>query len=145
MAILPRRSSGDFTPPSKGLHSAEVTNVEEAKDIISPFDDPDDPKPKIKIHFRLLDENRDDGNPHEFSELYTNSLYEKAKLVQHLVGAGLDPDKIMDLEDLVGLRLRINVGHRVSKKGGTFPCVLSWAPAEQDRGPFQATDSDVPF
>ncbi|MGH9322068.1 MAG: hypothetical protein ACRD21_15420 [Vicinamibacteria bacterium] len=142
MSIVPRRSQS-FTPPTKGFHEAAIAKVEEV-DIVSPFDDPDDPKPKIKIHFRLTDELRENGEPHEFSELYTNSLFEKSKLYQHLVGAGLTAEDVQDLEDLVGLIVRVNVGHRESKKGGTFPKVLSLAPSENGKS-FVAREGDVPF
>jgi hypothetical protein len=159
---IPLRKTKIVGLPKQGYHDAVISDVEDAGRIASPYDDPDaEPKPKIKISYRITDERRDDGEPHEFGELYTNSDYEGSKLVQHLRQLGLS-EMPEDLEALAGTRCRVNVGHRVSAKGGTWPQVLGLAPATAepsapapsvpvssdvlDAGPaFSATKEDVPF
>jgi hypothetical protein len=127
------KRNSNFEPVSKGLKEGVISKVERADDIISPYDDPTSPKEKLKIYFRLSDEIRDDGSPWEFSELYSNSLYEKSKLYLHLTGAGIDVHKVQDLEELIGIPVVINVGHRTSKQGGIFPQVLGLAPSTRQR------------
>ena len=142
MAILPRRPKS-YDPPSPGWHDGVITAVEDASSIISPFDDADNPKEKVKLTYRMSDETNDDGDPKEFAELYTNSLHEKAKLYAHLQGLmGDDVDKLGDLEDLIGTPCRVNVGSREGKEGGNFAKVTGLAPSTK---PFEATRDQVPF
>ena len=137
MALLAKKPS--FELPPVAVHDGVILFVDDATDVVSPFDKPDSPKEKVKITFRL-DLLKSNDEPHEFGELYTNSLFEKAKLGQHLKGLfGTIPEDGFDLEKLEGTKLKIHVGHRESKNGGTFPQVIGLAPA------FTATKADVRF
>ena len=55
-----RRPNGEHAWP-------EIVTVEDASKVVSPFDDPENPREKIKITYRL-EQVKSNGEPHEFSD-----------------------------------------------------------------------------
>ena len=135
----------NITPPPEGWHTGYIESVEEANDITSPYDEPDNPKEKIKLGFHITSSFREDGTAFTFKELYTNSDHPDSKLVKHLLSVGVDLKEVEDLEKaLVGTQCRIQVAHRPGKNDSVWPKVLGLAPLEGGNG-FEATKEAVPF
>lgn len=130
MSIVAREPESNYEPPPEGLGQAVCVDVEDLGFQENHFGGKD--QHKVRIHW-MLEELNAEGRPYFISQMYTNSLHEKAKLRQHLQswrGRSFTSEELkgFDLENLIGVNCQIQVVHRITNEGRTFANVSAIVP-----------------
>jgi hypothetical protein len=173
MPIYAKSSGGtSFIPAPAGSHAAVCVDVVDLGVLKVTWGGKDKSQHKINIVWQI-DEDRDDGKPHQVRKRYTLSLHEKASLRKDLEswrGQAFTDEELQgfDVERLIGVPCLLSVIHAKGNDGGTFANVASimrlpkgmTAPAARDyvrvcdrepsdqaeHQPYgEITDDDVPF
>jgi len=144
--------NAEYELPDVGVYEAAIVVVEDASDIKTQWEKPNGML-KIVYRFAAHEKTRKDGDPFEVTELYGNSLFvatkgsaiQSSKLTKHLQGlfGRTFEDGVNLTELLVGKQVRVNLGHRTSARGGTFPQVLGLRLAKS-AAPSAPTATPVP-
>jgi hypothetical protein len=172
MPIIAKAGAPSYPPAPEGPHAAVCVDVIDLGVLEQNWNGESKKQHKIKIVWQI-DEDRDDGKPHQVQRRYTLSLHEKAGLRKDLESwrgraftqAELDG---FDVETVLGVPCLLNIVHAKGKDGGLFANIMSVmklpksmnAPTQRDyvrvidREPAQGqsgpnwgeiTDDDVPF
>lgn len=119
MPIIATKGSGtNFAPAPDGAHSAVCVDVVDLGNLDVTYNKKTKSQHKIKIVWQI-DEDRDDGKPHQVSQRYTLSLHEKAKLRADLEswrGKPFTDAELegFDVENVIGVACMVNVVHNLS-------------------------------
>lgn len=121
MAWTNERKGGSYTPPPFGAHFAVCVGVYEIGTQTQTYQGKSRKAEKVVLVFELPWALKDDGTPITTSEFYTLSLYEKARLRQHLNGwygrvLAEDECRSFDPHTLLGAWAQIIVGPRGNGK-----------------------------
>lgn len=121
MAWTNERKAGSYTPPPFGAHYAVCVGVYEIGTQKQVYQGKSRTAEKVVLVFELPWALKDDNTPITTSEFYTLSLYEKARLRQHLNGwygrvLAEDECRSFDPHTLLGAWAQIIVGPRGNDK-----------------------------
>lgn len=121
MAWTNERKAGSYTPPPFGAHFAICVGVYEIGTQTQVYQGKSRTAEKVVLVFELPWALKDDHTPITTSEFYTLSLYEKARLRQHLNGwygrvLAEDECRSFDPHTLLGAWAQIIVGPRGNDK-----------------------------
>lgn len=106
MAIIAERKASAFTPMTEGVVEAVAAEVTDLGVLPTAYG------PKQTVAVRFVDA---EGN--EASKLYTPSLSEKANLFKDLTALNIEFDQNYDMEQMVGLQVRLVISEYTNKKG----------------------------
>lgn len=169
MAILAKGSEGgDFKPVPEGAHLARCVTVVDCGMQKTTWNDEDKWQHKVWIAFEIPavrvewtdKEDKEHEGPALIGKLYTNSIYEKAALGQHLAswrGKSFTSKEVADGFDvgvLIDKPCQISVTHKQSKDGSKtyanitgimgLPAGLEAPPRETDLTLYDPTSSEAP-
>ena len=125
MPIIATAEQGfDFTPASEGIHRAVCCDVVDLGMKEMTFKGETKKRHRVTIYWQI-DEERDDGSPHEMRQEYTLSLYDRAQLrgmIELWRGRKFSPEELesFDLETLIGKPCQIQIMHNVDSRGRTW-------------------------
>ena len=129
MPIMVSAKAGTNYPPAPtGPHAAVCCDVVDLGVLKVAWGGKEKQQHKVRIVWQI-DEDRDDGKPHQVSKRYTLSLHEKAGLRKDLEswrGRPFTPEELdgFDLETLIGVVVLLNVTH-VTRDGNTYANIAS--------------------
>lgn len=144
MGLTAKDSGGDFEIIEPGMYPARCIGVIDLGVHETQFLDDDGIQKNnqpVRIVFEVLgDKSRDDGKPFIVSRDFTNSLHEKSKLRPFLEawrGKQFAPEELQgfELKDLASVYANIQIMHKLSKKGRTFPEISNALPLTQKPAP----------
>lgn len=137
------KAGAAFKPAPEGQHAAVCVDVVDLGDLRVEYAGKEKVQHKINVVWQI-DEDRDDGKPHQVAKRYTLSLHEKAGLRKDLEswrGRSFTEEELrgFDVEKLIGVPALLNVIHN-SSKGSTYANVATLmklpksmqAPAQRD-------------
>jgi hypothetical protein len=98
--------------PEPGLHVATIVSVEDLGMVKSELYGE---QRKVRITYKIEDENGADGLPMLVFETYTASFGKKARLGMRLRSLGVNTDQpALDISEIVGMRINVNIVHNKS-------------------------------
>lgn len=123
MPIYAKATGSGFTPAPAGQHAAVCVDVVDLGMVEVKWGEQ---KPKSQHKIRIIwqiDQDRDDGKPHEVSRRYTLSLHEKAALRKDLEswrGRAFTEAELegFDVETVIGVPCLLSVIHAAREGGG---------------------------
>jgi len=122
------RSTPSYAPAPAGAHAAVCCDVVDLGELEITYSGQTKKQHKINIVWQI-DEDRDDGKPHQVRKRYTCSLHEKASLRKDLEswrGRAFSDEELQgfDLEVLIGFGCMVNVIH-ASQQGKIYANVAA--------------------
>lgn len=129
MPIMASAKAGTSYPPAPaGAHAGVCVDVVDLGVLKVTWGGKEKQQHKVKVVWQI-DEDRDDGKPHQVSKRYTLSLHEKSGLRKDLEswrGRPFTPEELdgFDLETLINVSALVNVMH-ATKDGNTYANVAS--------------------
>lgn len=114
-----KASSSSFAPHPTGLYPAVCVDVIDLGMVLDDFQGKPKPSHKIRIVWETT-EKKQDGTPYFLSRRYTASLHAKSRLTEMLSkwrGRPIQPDEVIDMENLIGANATLLIGESVSKDG----------------------------
>ena len=103
-----------FEKPTEDLHLAEIKEVKDQGIVKSElYGD----QPKVRISFLILDQKSSKGEDILVFSTFTNTLGKKSRLSAFLRQLGIKTDGDVDLYELEGMKVNVNIIYNVS--GGT--------------------------
>jgi hypothetical protein len=135
----------DYEIPSEDNHRAAIVALVDLGTQEEEYQGRQERKRKILLVWELLDETRSDGRPHLLARAYTCSLNEKAALrgVCEAAKGKIHNDVEVDLTELLGLPVMLNVVHGEGKEGKVYAKIEGVAPASKlERGKRQETQTE---
>jgi hypothetical protein len=95
--------------PEVGLHVATILSVEDLGMVKSELYGE---QRKVRITYRIEDENGADGTPMLVFETFTASFGKKARLGMRLRSLGVNTDQpSLDISEIAGMRINVNIVH----------------------------------
>lgn len=132
MALKLKESGGSFPIVSDGPHMARLVSIIDLGVQSQPDYNGEkrNPVQKIQLTFEVVDELLSDGSVPLVFETVTNSSHEKSTLVKVLNALGLkDLGANFDIGQALGRPVQLNIEHRTTQKGRTFPKITAYMPA----------------
>ncbi len=140
-SLTARAGGGSFELAPAGIHPARCFQIIDLGVQETQFlDDDGMPKTIMQVRFvwELLDVMRQDGKPFTVSRDFTNSLNEKSKLLPFLEswrGQKFTEQELQgfELPKVIGTYCQVQIMHKQTKKGSTFPEVANAFPLDKSQ------------
>jgi hypothetical protein len=153
MITATTKDTGDFKVLPAGTHVARLYSIVHIGVLDEEYMGEPKQTDKIRLGFEVDEEKIGEGDnakPMSVFDEFTLSMHEKAnlrKFVEGIIGTQLRDDEAaaFDLEDLLGRTCMINVQHKVSRKGTTWPKIISVSPLPKSVTPPPATNDKFVF
>jgi hypothetical protein len=129
MAIIAKKSGGDFTPCPAGTYPAVCIDVVDLGMVETVWEGQKKSQHKVRLVWQV-DERMADGKPFLVKRRYTLSLDDRAALRKDLEtwrGRGFTPQELdgFDVEMLIGIGCMVSIVHKKNAEGKTFDNVAS--------------------
>lgn len=141
----PKRTDLVFTPAPEGLHYAVCCDFQHLGVVQTNFGE----KEKIRYYWELDEINPETGKRFTVSQMYTDSLHEKALVRAHLEtwrGKKFTEEELKEFyyEKVVGMACQVQVIHNIKDGGGVWANVASVVPAPRGAPPLGISKDYVP-